>query len=271
LVERIRADAAFDALLQLVRDDFCGSEGTGGCYGDDLLRQIDSHNLASMAHRSSGGPGGISQRLTERHGEFAAAAERMEQGTRGIARAAEERGLRCAVIKGLALNGCIYGDALMRECGDIDLLIRGEDASAFHGLLLGQGLAQRRGQTSFGSKRDSYSVARLAAYADRPGLPRGASAHPTRSNLGKKEYGPYARPQTPTVELHYGFHCLDGENVLSREDDKGGAAAHGLVRLSTEVHFVVLPIIEHADDSLILTLVLPEAYQQKGDEILFQR
>lgn len=65
---------------------------------------------------------------------LAAAAKRLEW-CRKITEAFEAAGIQYVVYKGIAVSYFIYGDAVTRECDDIDLLIEAKDVQAAHTIM----------------------------------------------------------------------------------------------------------------------------------------
>lgn len=236
----------FNRLLRLIRNDFRGTLYNHCEYSDEQnsIDCIISQKMASIIHFTfiSDENHHFRDFLTNQYQKNLVSACRMNQVVQELAADANKRKLRFAVIKGLAFNNCIYGEALVRESDDIDLLIAEDDASAFHRTLLEQGFRQKHGQTSFGSKHDKYSVARLAAYADKTTISSGTLKYPSRSNLGKKEYDPYVKVNTPTVELHYGFYRIADSKRVFAECDISSDTSYGLVMLPPEMNFIFLLI-----------------------------
>lgn len=122
------------------------------------------------------------------------------------------RELDFAVIKGPALNYCLYGAEDIRTYGDLDILIKEEQANKFHELLVEQGFLQKKGPTTISVSRDRSSRAYTAFYAKQM-KQYYLTMYPVRTHQNKPEYAPYCKDNFPCIELHNGMYFMNDSSV----------------------------------------------------------
>lgn len=144
-----------------------------------------------------------------------------------ISEAASCRGVPFAVIKGLSFEKCFYGDAMLRDVGDIDLLVCSNCCADLHALLVGMGYRQRIGPSSANGSRGRCYAA-VAASALGEGEARELRDRPVRRRPLKQELSPYVKAGYPTVEVHDGFGHLP-EPFLQRVIGDAAASPYHLV------------------------------------------
>ena len=109
-------------------------------------------------------------------------------------------------MKGFAFERAIYGDEPMRDVGDVDILVKSDDAPRAHEKLCQMGYKQQLGPSS--GSIASLGRARFAARISQQEYV--ASETPLRRFPYKDAYCPYVKPGYPAVELHDGFRGLPG-------------------------------------------------------------
>lgn len=109
-----------------------------------------------------------------------------------------------AIIKGMSFERAIYGDIPVRDIGDIDILVKAEDASAVHRALLDMGYQQQLGPSS-GSMGEGNKASFIAAISRQSHV---TSSRPVRRFPFKDSYCPYTKCGCPTIEVHDGFRGL---------------------------------------------------------------
>ena len=137
---------------------------------------------------------------------------------RSLAQSFREIGITGIVIKGLSFEKMIYGDVALRDIGDIDILIRPQDAAPVHNALCSLGYRQQLGLSS--GSMAQMGRARFAARVARQKYV--VAGEPLRRFPYKDAFCPYVKTGFPTVELHYGFRGLPSwytEEIVDRASE----------------------------------------------------
>jgi hypothetical protein len=207
----------FDILLRFVRYDF---NDMSILSSDSYDRQVftkclDKHKLTSIVcqNKDNNLPKELHNAIRQERKRRMLLVERMRELIHDLDCEARREGKRFTVIKGIALNDRIYGSVLLRDFGDIDILILPEDADSFHMMLCAFGFSQKAGPTSSGATSDSYTRAFLAAHAKNSNSIYESLIHPIKSHPGKSQYNPYVKTDNPSFELHDGFYKLSDEII----------------------------------------------------------
>jgi hypothetical protein len=208
-----------DQLIRSIRNDFADAclQG-GGVHGDAaFLQLVKRHRLLPLLFGCL--PDGIPDALRDARDRLiikGIQARRVTHETlSAIAARAQAADTRFVVIKGLALEHCVYGAQALRDTGDIDVLVLSEDVASMHDILIGMGYRQRKGPTSAGHTAQMGHRAYLAAHAQQISDTFPATQMPVRRHREKPHYAPYARQGSPTVELHDGFYHFAAEDLRS--------------------------------------------------------
>ena len=127
-----------------------------------------------------------------------AARRAADESLREIQREFSIVGVRYAVMKGFAFERAIYGDEPMRDVGDVDILVKVEDASRAHEKLCQMGYKQQLGPSS--GSIASLGRARFAARISQQEYV--ASETPLRRFPYKDAYCPYVTTFTATTVYH---------------------------------------------------------------------
>ena len=155
-----------------------------------------------------------------------------------------ESGIDFTIIKGIGLNTHIYGSNQVRTFSDLDILVRKEDALAFHLAFHTSGFFQKTGPTSTSAATNRYSRAFLAAHAKDVQKTYDVLPFPIKAQRNKPEYLPYVRKNTPNIEMHDGLYFLSEESVHAIQE--------GTVRITNELDsFTTL----NAENTFILLLI----------------
>ena len=137
---------------------------------------------------------------------------------KSLAQSFREIGITGIVIKGLSFEKAIYGGAPLRDIGDIDILIRPQDAVQVHNALCSLGYKQQLGLSS-GSMAQMGRARFAARVAQQKYV---VAAEPLRRFPYKDAFCPYVKTGFPTVELHYGFRGLPSwytEEIVGRASE----------------------------------------------------
>ena len=144
-----------------------------------------------------------------------------------LERIAGEAGIDFAIIKGIGLNTQIYGSNHVRTFGDLDILVRKEDALELNHALNNSGFFQKIGPTSTSTATNNYARAFVAAHAKGVHRTYTALPFPIKAQRNKPEYLPYVRKDMPNIEMHDGLYFLSEESV--------DAMREGTVRITSEL------------------------------------
>lgn len=125
----------------------------------------------------------------------------------------EKEGIRFAVIKGISLNDLIYESSLVREIGDIDILVDKKDVGFLNRVLNEWGFLQKTGPTSSDSFSKTYSRARLALNMSIGNKKIMNLNKPIKAHSGKPQYLPYIKEGTPAIEIHDGIYYLNDKQI----------------------------------------------------------
>jgi hypothetical protein len=207
----------FDAVLELVRSDFTATHRLSYDSLDlkMLLQLVESHKLGSYA--ACFAKGDLPTALTAQFAQIRQSASAHFDKSQSLICQFDDmfrsEKLGFAVIKGVGLNHCVYDPTVVRAFGDIDILIKPEDAQSVHQLLKGAGFFQKRGITSTVSQPDRHSRAFLALTAKYVGSTYDAPDFPIKGSQDQPQYKPYCRESDPSIEVHDGLYFLTDEAV----------------------------------------------------------
>jgi hypothetical protein len=115
-----------------------------------------------------------------------------------------ENDIKYTVMKGFAFERAIYGDINIRDVGDVDILIRENDALLAHEILCKMGYQQQLGPSS-GSIANLGRAKFVVRVSSHKYI---VSETPLRRFPHKDAYCPYVKLGHPTVELHDCFRGL---------------------------------------------------------------
>lgn len=146
-----------------------------------------------------------------------------------------DESIRYAVIKGASFEKCIYGSDLMRDIGDVDILISPENAIAMHKILLGLGYVPRVGPTSVQGE-DAKAI--LAVAASRHEIISADLGRPIKRHKNGDQFVPYIQSGHPTIELHDALRDLPDE-FLRRVINGAYRSERGVV-VSPLLNFILL-------------------------------
>jgi hypothetical protein len=132
----------------------------------------------------------------------------------------------------------------VRSFGDLDVLIRKEDAFELNRALNSSGFFQKIGLTSASTAKNTYARAFLAVHAKNAHKTYQALPFPVKAQHNKPEYIPYVRKDMPRIEVHDGLYFLSEssvkamlESAICITDDVGS-----FLTLNAEHTFILLLI-----------------------------
>jgi hypothetical protein len=208
----VKVENLFMDILSLIRVDFTNLDGicSKTVNLERFTQLLESHKLATVLYffAEDDLPLELKEKTEPLFRASAKSHLEMRRLVAKLTQLAESRGLGFAVIKGLCLNDSLYGADGVRSFGDLDILIKPEDAISFHELMNENGFLQKRGRTSASTLSDRYSRALQALSAKNGRNTYGMTGFPVKHHPYKPEYKPYHSRDTPIIEIHDGLYFL---------------------------------------------------------------
>lgn len=198
-----------DLLLKIVRDDFSISEPFRMAELSiedweslfELSRRLKISPLFCEAVREHM-PQAAKGLYTENIRKQSYFCDANEIALKKIDKACTDESLRFVLFKGMASSLSIYGDARVRQAGDIDILVASEDLFRFNYAVRKAGVFQP--DISIGVKARYRQLSRLLQY--RSGL---SAPYPKRRSSSSDQLIPYYFAGLPCrVEVHDGYESL---------------------------------------------------------------
>ncbi|MDR3316250.1 MAG: nucleotidyltransferase family protein [Coriobacteriales bacterium] len=207
----------YQLFLESLRDDFVAADFPADKPRENqaFLQLVEKHRLHPFLFErcQSSMTDDLRGAISRLHTEDAKKRECAYRILSELVLKAQMTDVRFVVIKGLALEQCVYAEERRRDVGDIDILVPPENAVTMHEILLAMGYRQRKGPTSAKGSIRGKPRAFIAAHANQILDTFSVTEVPIRRHSGKPQYAPYIRQGSSTIELHDGFYRLATENL----------------------------------------------------------